>query len=50
MASILNSKAERYRYEDSRENHGAEDFGESEADIFIKELSHRQLRTNITLE
>lgn len=49
MASILNSKARCYRYK-SDGNEEADHCIESEADYFIKNLSQKQLETNVTLE
>ncbi|XKL66803.1 hypothetical protein PGB90_010223 [Kerria lacca] len=49
MASVLNSKAKFYRYL-SRENNEIDHHIESEADIFIKELSYKQCDIHLTLK
>ncbi len=49
MAAILNSRAKFYQ-NSSRENCDVDYRIESEADIFIKELSAKQRETDITLE
>jgi len=49
MASIQNSKAKFYAHV-PQSGEEAQHVIESEADVFIKHLSEKQLDTNITLE